>query len=244
MNDWWYLEKDKKIGPIKTDEFSKLCLNGKITLNTIVWQEGMLEWKRLEDIDLASLKSEIPSPLPLKLANRWPRFFARYFDLLLESIVLIIALTILGIIFPVFIRAIISTNAVILGIILFPVVLLFDALISKIAGNTPGKAILGLKVLTLDNKPLTLSQYLARNSRMWVTGFAFGIPLIYLFTFIYQALRLGKKKPASYDESIGCRVYAAPLGWKRISLFVILFAMLVIFVGALILFGVLIGFFF
>lgn len=67
MNEWWYSEKSKKIGPIQADELSKLFQNGKITQNTIVWQEGMPEWKPLGDVEtLGSLKSVLPPPLPLK----------------------------------------------------------------------------------------------------------------------------------------------------------------------------------
>ncbi len=100
---------------------------------------------------------------------------------------------------------------------------MLDALIYKAAGNTPGKAILGLKVTTLNGQPLSLGQYLGRNLSLWVSGLAFGLPLINLFTLANQSSRLGKGKQASYDEPTGYRVHAKPSGWIRITIFSLAF---------------------
>ncbi len=109
------------------------------------------------------------------------------------------------------------------GFACLPVALVLDALIYEVAGNTLGKAILGLKVTTLNGKALGFGQYLGRNLSLWASGLAFGLPLIHLFTLANQSSRLGKGKQTSYDESTGFRVYAKPSGWVRISIFSIAF---------------------
>ena len=235
MSEWWYTEKSKKIGPIQQEELSKLFQNGKITPNTMVWKEGMPEWKPLGNVEaLESLKVTLPPPLPpksepdvlsLPLANRWPRFFARIFDVWWQILaVSLVAGYTLGTYSAGFVEWINGPGASqLFGIACLPVALMLDALIYKAAGNTPGKAILGLKVTTLNGQPLSLGQYLGRNLSLWVSGLAFGLPLINLFTLANQSSRLGKGKQASYDESTGYRVHAKPSGWIRIAIFSLAF---------------------
>ena len=76
------------------------------------------------------------------------------------------------------------------SIFCLPIALAVDALLYRVVGNTPGKALLGLRVGTLDGKPLSLGQYLNRNFSVWVSGLALGFPLINLFTMAYQSRRL------------------------------------------------------
>lgn len=235
MNEWWYSEKSKKIGPVRIEELSKLFQSGKITPNTMVWQEGMPEWKALGDVEsLEPLRTTLPPPLPPKsepdvlsfpLAKRWPRFFARIFDVWWQVLaVSVVAGYTLGTYSAGFVEWINGPGAgQLFGIACLPLALVLDALIYKLVGNTPGKAILGLKVTTLNGKPLGFGQYLGRNMSLWASGLAFGLPLINLFTLANQSSRLGKGKQASYDESIGFRVHGKPSGWIRVSIFSIAF---------------------
>lgn len=235
MSEWWYSEQSKKIGPIQKEELSKLFQNGKISSNTMVWQEGMPEWKPLVDVEaLESLRSTLPPHLPPKsepdilsypLANRWPRFFARIFDVWWQILAVSLAAGYtLGMYSAGFVEWLNGPGAgQLFGIMCLPVAFILDALIYKAAGNTPGKAILGLKVTTLDGKPLSFSQYLGRNFSLWASGLAFGLPLINLFTLANQSSRLGKGKQASYDEPTGYRVHAKASGWVRKSTFATVF---------------------
>lgn len=51
MTQWWYADKNKKIGPVEMDELRRLLQNGKISLSTIVWQEGMTTWQPLGEVE-------------------------------------------------------------------------------------------------------------------------------------------------------------------------------------------------
>ncbi|HIF58737.1 MAG TPA: RDD family protein, partial [Rhodospirillales bacterium] len=196
---------------------------------------GMLERKTLGDIieALEPLKLKAPSPLlskseenilSLPLANRWTRYFARIFDIYWQvGVISIVASYMLSTYSAGFVEWINGPVDILFGIMCLPFALVLDAFIYKVIGNTPGKAILGLSVATLKGKPLGLGQYLGRNLLLWVSGLAFGIPLINLITFVNQSIRLGKGKQTSYDELTGYRVHAKQSGWWRIPVFIIVF---------------------
>ena len=231
MNAWSYVDKDHKFGPIETDELKRLIQSGKVGAKTLLWHEGMDSWRPLDQIDeLSELMAVVPPPLPPKadpdqisypLATRWPRFFARIFDMWVETLfVALIVGALLGRYSASFVEWLNEPGASqLFGILCLPIALIFDALLYRVVGNTTGKALLGLKVGTLDGESLSLSQYLTRNFRMWASGLALGLPLINLFTMANQSGRLGKGQQASYDEHMEFRVRSKPLGWVRMTAF-------------------------
>lgn len=235
MTAWWYAEKEKKTGPFEQEELASLIQRGKIGPRTMLWKEGMESWLPLNEIEeLQPLKAAVPPPLPPKastnpltfpMATRWPRFFARIFDMWWETLLVAFVLgAVLGRYSTSFVEWINGPGASqLFGILCLPFALILDAAIYRLIGNTPGKALLGLKVGLLDASPLSFGQYLSRNMAIWVKGLAFGFPLINLFTMAHQSGRLGKGQQASYDESTGYRVRARPIGWVRKSSFGVVF---------------------
>lgn len=245
MTAWWYAEKDKKTGPLEQGDLTRLIQSGKIGSRTMLWKEGMGSWPPLDEIEeLQALKPAVPPPLPPKvssdpltypMATRWPRFFARIFDVWWEILLVSFVLgAVLGLYSAGFVEWINGPGASqLFGILCLPVALVLDAAIYRLIGNTPGKSLLGLKVGRLDALPLSFSQYLGRNISMWVRGFALGFPLFNLFTMAHQSGRLGKGQQASYDESTGYRVRAKPIGWMRKSVFGVAFFGLFVVMTAL-----------
>lgn len=159
----------------------------------------------------------VPVPKPVVLtARRWPRFIARTIDSWWEGMLL----ALLMIIPVVYYRPSIADwlgniwHALAFDIACIPFVLLFDAVVYWIFGNTPGKKLLGLRAVRLDGRPLSYWGYTKRNLAMWFQGMAFAIPIISLFTMAAQASRLGDGREASYDEG-KYRVGAQPLGLLR-----------------------------
>lgn len=245
MTAWWYVDKDKKIGPIETDELKRLLQSGKVGVKTMLWHEGMDSWRPLNEVDeLNGLKGVVPPPLPPKtdpdplsypLATRWPRFFARTFDVWWEILLIALILgAVLGRYSASFVEWINGPGAgQLFAIICLPIALILDALLYRVVGNTPGKALLGLKVGTLNGQSLSLVHYLSRNFSLWAGGLAFGIPLINLFTMAHQSGRLGKGQQASYDETTGFRVRSSPSGWVRKTAFGFAFAGLFVVMAVL-----------
>jgi uncharacterized RDD family membrane protein YckC len=234
MTAWWYSENNKNIGPIEEDALVALLQSGKVSHQTLLWREGYASWQPFEEIrELTFLKHVIPvsadtkpvtPPLIYATAGCWPRFFARIFDLWLALfIVTFVSGYILGQVSATFIEFINNANPHLIGIVYLPLALLFDVVIYHFFGNTPGKAILGLKVVKSIDLPLTSREYLQRNFSVWGSGLAFGLPFINLFTMYKQFGRLKKGEQASYDFSSDFAVKARPLAGWRWLLFAILF---------------------
>jgi len=227
MSGWWYAIKDKKFGPVEAGEMKRLLQTGSIGAKTIVWREGMESWRPLDEVEeLRSLMTVMPPPLPPKVkaneadypnANRWSRFFARTFDVWWETLlVAFVSSYLLSRYSASFVEWIHRPGtSQIFGIFCLPGALVFDALMYRLVGNTPGKALLGIKVNTSEGKSLNLAQYLVRNFSMWARGLGLGIPIVNLFTMVVQSRRLGDGRQASYDESPGYSVRSQPSGWLR-----------------------------
>ena len=70
---WHYSINNQNIGPVDTDTIEALLRAGTINGLTLVWREGMTEWKSLDETDLAVLlrdNLQIPvAPLPPPLPN-------------------------------------------------------------------------------------------------------------------------------------------------------------------------------
>ncbi|MCX2533695.1 RDD family protein [Plesiomonas shigelloides] len=218
MAEWWYVDRDRKVGPIDSNEVSDLIRDGRIGAKTLLWKEGMDSWSHLDEIDeLLSVKKSTPPPIPTNSieAKRFPRFFARIFDVWWETMLLGFFLgSALGTLSTSFAKWILFSPYAeqIFSVLCLPIALVLDAAIYKIFGNTPGKALLGIQVRHANGERLGLDQYVSRNFSMWWYGLAAGVPLINLITMSNQGDRLNKGKAASYDEPAGYVVIARPIG--------------------------------
>ena len=207
-------------------------------------EEEFFQQKTEEKRQEKQQQASPPDPLMYPIATRWPRFFARTFDVWWEILVLFFLAFCLHAV------AVTTPSSSMLHGLLewmggtkwfffwmlmlcLPLAFILDTVIYSLFGNTPGKAFLGLKVGYLSNaSPLSFGRYLARNLRVWMEGFAFGLGLSFvgLFMMVYQARRLGKGQQASYDQSADYRVRAKPIGGVRKCSFGVLF--LVVFLVA------------
>lgn len=169
----------------------------------------------------AGPSTETRDPLTYLPGTRWPRFFARHFDLWLEGLLIYGLCLVASLYSASFARWLDGLYAMpVCAILYLPSAMIMDAMLYAIFGNTLGKALLGLKVETEDGKRLRVSQYLRRNFSLWVEGFSIGIPLLSLYTMARQSNMLKEGWQASYDELPGFRVRHAS-GWP--SIFTILF---------------------
>lgn len=240
MTIWWYAEKGQKYGPFEQNAIEKLVQSGRIGPETLLWKKGMDQWLRLAEIEeLQTLKVSSPPPLPLPLdisynttnyqmAGRWPRFFARIFDVWLEFIIVsFITGMILGFFSINFEKWIDGEWGDLLSwLIILPIALILDAIIYKIFGHTPGKALLGIRVISPSSSDLNFDQYLRRNFSMWVDGFALGIPFINLLTMSKQYTRLGKGQQTNYDDYGGYQVRSDSIRlWRKLAFGILFFAL-------------------
>ena len=120
-------------------------------------------------------------------------------------------------------------SPIVLTVTLLAAGLAVDALIFRLFGNTPGKALLGLRVIGQDGQRLNGKQYLLRNLQIMIQGFGLGLPLVFLVTFILQWVRVSKGRPASYDATPGYRVEAVSVAIGWVAAFVVLWIGVAIF---------------
>ncbi|WP_247263062.1 MULTISPECIES: RDD family protein [Pseudomonas] len=190
---------------------------------TILWNESMDPWRPLDKVaepcgvSPSPPGSSDPGRTSDTSASRWPRFFARIFDMCWELVlVAVVSGFLVGKYFPgIFDWAHKPGAAEVHYVLCLPVALILDALLYRIAGNTPCKALFRLKIETSDAKPLGFFQYLHRNSLVWASGLAFGLPIFNLLTMANQAFLLGSGRRASYDESLNFWVRSRPLSRVR-----------------------------
>jgi hypothetical protein len=59
---WYYTVNNQPVGPIDEGKLSQLLASHTINANTLVWKEGMAEWKPLAQTELSKLLSGMPVP--------------------------------------------------------------------------------------------------------------------------------------------------------------------------------------
>ena len=96
---------------------------------------------------------------------------------------------------------------------LFPRVLVMGALMLPIEavmlawwGTTPGKAMLGLRVIDRHGARLSFGVALRRALRVWVHGLGLNFPLASLITLIVAHGKLTRQQVTSWDRALGSSV--------------------------------------
>ena len=157
-----------------------------------------------------------PPPLPAKTAYG-RRFWARWFDLSLYSSFWWLGMWTAG----QDIKAAL-TNPWIMFVQYVPWFAI-EALLIQRFGTTPGKWLLGLKVVNLDDSPLDLNAAIRRSVRVLFTGIGFGWGLLAVFCQAMSLVVAKRLGTPLWDHSGGHRVTVAPLRPAKIVALPILF---------------------
>jgi hypothetical protein len=171
------------------------------------------------------------APPPAARPPLWRRFWARSFDLAWQLYVVAFGLGLLLALFvPERIMHMLATTDTgltllnpwfYLALLLVPLALLLDALVLRLFGNTPGKALLGLKLMGQQDQP-ALHHYLRRNVWLWIRGLGLSIPFVSLITMLQQFMHTRDHQHSHYDLKTGFRVLARPVPLWRTLLFAVL----------------------
>ncbi|HEY4199931.1 MAG TPA: DUF4339 domain-containing protein [Devosiaceae bacterium] len=168
----------------------------------------------------------------LELARPWDRYFARMFDILvLGSLLgggLLAALIFLN---PSGLVALANTNDTAATVATLPVILIVNAMVAAVFGNTMGRALFGIRVYLLKGvgQP-TFWQHLGREMQVWIRGLGLGIPIITIVTMIVGYRKVASGRPAGYDLGYNT-VRQKPIGAGRRALGIV--ATLALIVGFL-----------
>jgi len=222
--DLWIIQNGEKIGPIHDFDVRKKIESGELPAATPAWHDGLSAWKPLIEISLFEREFErpiedrdtpfvsaaddavrqLPPPLPAPPCLI-RRFWARWLDLCLFAGVWWMVLWAIG-------RDIEATlyNPWIILFQYVPWFVLETVLLHRF-GTTPGKWLLGLKVVNNDGSLLSLADATRRSARVLCIGIGFGwgvLAMICQIMAFFTAKRLGRPL---WDQSGGHRVTAAPL---------------------------------
>lgn len=221
MQEAWIKFNGKARGPYSLESIKRMHDDGKIGDDHEFWANGMESWTTLGEIKSQEMyvSYKTPSPINLKTipqdkgqekeinqdcnykqAGAWRRFFARIFDI--WNSLLFICMPLLfawAYYYPQTYLKAVPQNELILGVILIFIAFIIDSIIYDCFGNTPGKALLGLRLRKPNNEKYSSGEYLRRNMAAWWSGFALGIPILNLATMLIQYRRLKKTGYTIYD---------------------------------------------
>jgi hypothetical protein len=64
--EWYYIKNETQVGPIETDEISRLIASGQLSASDMVWKEGMGDWvtasKVMSQLSASPVLSQTPAP--------------------------------------------------------------------------------------------------------------------------------------------------------------------------------------
>jgi hypothetical protein len=126
-----------------------------------------------------------------------------------------------------------SADSRLLMLCALPFVMVLNAIIITIFGNSLGKKIFGIHVVNVrSHNRLSFQGNLARELRVWVQGMALGIPFLNFFTMIPAYKRVAGGRPTSYDEGVvSVRPYADNTGRRAFGFLVTAIVLIAILVS-------------
>lgn len=257
MRVWYYVVGDEKRGPLLEEELITLLKSGGLSLETLVWTEGMEEWAQVgategltcltptdaPQINTAPPERESPAVEVVvpeivddagakkkKRAVSQVRPWVRYWARMIDFNLFFYAYLILMVfVAP---RAFMAMPLVFIGAIAGG--LLVEAGFLSLWGTTPGKWLMQVRVRQHSGEKLTYSSALGRALSVWMRGEGFNIPIVCLFTYLTAYNRLREKGITSWDENKSFVVSHSRIGFFRAFIATVI---LLLFNGLLSAFG-------
>ena len=230
MDQWHYNDSGQQRGPVTAEEIKSLLETRKIQADTLVWSEGMADWKRAGSISQFQLSPYAsPATEPVEgidwsgyepsgsQVRPWVRYWARTFDFLLYCLFLGVTAVV---IWPEFAEI----NDTLLGIVLLLGYNFVEPAMLAVVGTTPFKALLRVRVRNNDGTKPSYTRGLRRMFSVWIRGQGLGIPLIALFTGITSYSRLTRDGITLWDQEGGFTVTHQTVDWWRWLILIGLFA--------------------
>lgn len=137
--------------------------------------------------------------------NPWVRFVARLTDvnIFVFGLVILLSYTLPLLSPELTVRWVTDVDPRANYFVALPVAFLLNGLVMSIFGNSIGKAIFGLKVGPIvDRYHMNIGDYVGRELRVWVQGFALGIPIVNFFTWHANFREVSEGRQAHYDKSM------------------------------------------
>lgn len=169
----------------------------------------------------------LPIPVEVDIATPWRRFWARWLDVILGACLIGFML---GTVRPSFYQpgGFGAAHSQLFGWFMTPVVMLLDAVIYALFGNTAGKAIAGIAVRDdSSGGRLPFLVYLKRNFELYFVGLGTAFPLASLFTLYGSFRKADRGEPLSWDLSADSQVIARSVNPVRTWVVAVIYIALV-----------------
>lgn len=230
----WLIQNGKKVGPVQDYEVRSRIESGQLQQDDFAWHEGLPKWVRLGEIEIfksdfekdaeaVQVRNEVESrkvPVVISLPGKpyiLRRFWARWLDMSLYAAAWWLLMYAVGR----DIGAMITDLWVVISIFI-PWFAIESWLLHRF-GTTPGKWLLGIRVLNEDDSKISLKASVWRSIRVMIAGVGFGWGILAMICQVmswFTARRLGKP---IWDYMGQHKVVVKPLGVFRVITVVILF---------------------
>lgn len=224
----WYVGRgESELGPLGDDALRALVGTGQVTADTPLWREGLSDWTAAAALPGVlgprGAAARPPGAQPCgdgagaswEPASPWRRYWARCLDISVSAFIMAV---LIGALSP----ALLARSARggmggwIFFLALLPLSLIMDTVIYWALGNSPGKAIAGIKVLAADGRRrLSAPIHLRRNFGVYVFGLGLGLPPLSLFLLIWSYAVAAAAQVSIWDRFCRSRVYALAGAGRR-----------------------------
>lgn len=225
----WVVEEDGKKGPFETYLLRERIEGGELSGDELAWHKDQNGWVRLREMDVFrsafepvdhEVQEALPPPLPVE-PYPFLRFFARWFDALVYLLFFFSLLRLAG-------GAPLQMYASPSVYLYFLPFLLLEATMLHKLATTPGKYLLGLRVVTLEEKPLRLQAALVRSFRAFIVGLGLMVhPVLTGICHFYCIWYLLRRKETPWDTMTTTRVVGKRIGMVAVFRFSLLFVAVV-----------------
>ena len=202
----WIVEKGEKQGPFEAYEVRGRIEEARLTGDELAWHKDQEGWVALREMDIFRSAFEesrevpdIPPPAPPGPPLPFRRLFARWFDVLLYMLLFYSMVRFVGY------NLLEAMRSPLAPFYFLPFVLL-EAIVLHLTKTTPGKFLLGLRVVTPEEEALCLRVALVRSLRVYILGLGLMVLPLTVICHIYCLGYLMRSKEAPWDAASQNRV--------------------------------------
>ena len=246
---WYFTRLGQREGPVSEGELRSMLLAGKLSCNDLAWRVGFDNWLPIGEIDGLGSPPPVetqppatvttvdqPPPLPgnqvqaqpdlsdRAIVRPWRRWLARMLDYYLAAFLFGTLVTVFDPRSP-----LLDASAAWLNFLVILGWTPLEGLLLSTTGNTPGKALLNIRVHDPNGQKLSLEAAMARCARVWWFGLGAGVPIVTLFTLAVGHATLTRDKQTSWDRKLHLSVEHRPIGADRGVLLAIIVSLLIYF---------------
>jgi uncharacterized RDD family membrane protein YckC len=215
---WYYANAGQQVGPVSEAELEQLVRNGVVREDTLVWRDGLPGWQPYGTA--RGMGAGAPLPVPAGPAVRYGGFWIRFVARLIDGIIIGAVFGVIAIPFGLTMGGLgaslgdnpspeqmAATLPLMFGSIALIILLstglklAYEVYFLATRAATPGKMVLGLKVIRADGKPVTAGLAAGRYFANIVTDLT--------FTIGYIIAGFDAEKRSLHDHICGTRVVYA-----------------------------------